>query len=122
LLSGCIDWDFEAGLVQTKFAGKPMIDKDYQYSVFILVERLPMSTTNIDPTDVSTAFVSGGVAVGEMSLDVLQSMPCNRAADAIKLDALRRHIHLGVMQAEKGEYSDRTVMQIAASVLDEEVE
>ena len=87
-----------------------------------------MPTMNINLTDEFAEFVSREIAAGEyasaseMVRDALRLMRRDRDMDAVKLDVLRRHIHLGVTQAENGEYSDRTVMQIAASVLEEDDE
>jgi hypothetical protein len=37
-----------------------------------------------------------------------------------KLESLRRKLELGIGQAERGEFSDRSVIEIAASVLAED--
>lgn len=42
--------------------------------------------------------------------------------DASKLKALRRAIDVGLMQSQRGEYSSRSVMDIAADVLREYAE
>ncbi len=87
-----------------------------------------MPTMNISLTDEFAEFVSREVAGGdyasasEMVRDALRLMRRDRELDAYKLDVLRRHIEVGVSEAENGEYSDRTVMQIAASVLEEDGE
>ena len=84
-----------------------------------------MPTMNINLTDEFAEFVSSEIAAGEyasaseMVRDALRLMRRDRDMDELKLDILRRHIQLGVTQAENGEYSDRSVMDIAASILDE---
>ena len=84
-----------------------------------------MPTMNISLTDEFAEFVAKEVAGGdyasasEMVRDALRMMRRDRELDAYKLEVLRRHLEMGVAEAEAGEYSNRTVMQIAASVLDE---
>jgi len=87
-----------------------------------------MPTMNINLTDEFAEFVSSEIAAGEyasaseMVRDALRLMRRDRDMDELKLDILRRHIQLGVTQAENGEYSDRSVMEIAASILGEDDE
>ena len=84
-----------------------------------------MPTMNINLTDEFAEFVAREIASGdyasasEMVRDALRLMRRDREMDEVKLDLLRRHIQLGVSQAQSGDFSDRTVMQIAASVLDQ---
>ncbi|WP_375449514.1 type II toxin-antitoxin system ParD family antitoxin [uncultured Devosia sp.] len=85
-----------------------------------------MPTMNINLTDEFARFVSGEIAAGEyasaseMVRDALRLMRRDRELDAYKLQMLKQHIDLGLSQGDNGDYSDRTVMQIATSILDED--
>lgn len=85
-----------------------------------------MPTMNISLTDEFAEFVSKEVAGGdyasasEMVRDALRLMRRDRELDAYKLDVLKRHLEVGLTEAATGDYSSRTVMQIAASVLAED--
>lgn len=85
-----------------------------------------MPTMNINLTDEFAQFVSSEVEAGEyasaseMVRDALRLMRRDRELDAYKLHLLRQHVELGLADARNAEYSDRTVMQIAASILDED--
>ena len=85
-----------------------------------------MPTMNISLTDEFAEFVSKEVAGGdyssasEMVRDALRLMRRDRELDAYKLDVLRRHLDVGVSEAVNGEFSSRSVMDIAASVLAED--
>jgi len=85
-----------------------------------------MPTMNISLTDEFAEFVSREVAGGdyasasEMVRDALRLMRRDRELDAYKLDILRRHLGAGLEDAENENFSDRSVLEIAASVLEED--
>lgn len=85
-----------------------------------------MPTMNINLTDEFAEFVSSEIAGGEyasaseMVRDALRLMRRDRDMEAYKLELLRQQIDVGMAQATGGDYSDRTVRQIADSVLAED--
>jgi len=85
-----------------------------------------MPTMNINLTDEFAEFVSSEIADGEyasaseMVRDALRLMRRDRDMEAYKLELLRQQIDVGMAQAASGDYSDRTVSQIADSVLAED--
>lgn len=87
-----------------------------------------MATMNINLTDEFAEFVRGELENGEyasaseMVRDALRLMRRDREFEIYKLAALRQAIGVGLDQAERGEFSDRSVADIAASVLAEDDE
>jgi len=85
-----------------------------------------MPTMNINLTDEFAEFVSSEIAGGEyasaseMVRDAQRLMRRDRDMEAYKLELLRQQIDVGMAQAASGDYSDRTVSQIADSVLAED--
>jgi antitoxin ParD1/3/4 len=83
---------------------------------------------NVNLTREMADFVSGEVASGdyasasELVCEALRSLRRDRGVERQELEILRRKLDRGVAQAERGEFSDRTVTEIAAAVLAEEDE
>ena len=87
-----------------------------------------MPTMNISLTPEMVDFVSNEMASGdyasasELVRDALRLLRRERDADEQKLEILRRKLDIGLDQAERGDFSNRSVMEIAASVLAEDDE
>jgi antitoxin ParD1/3/4 len=85
-----------------------------------------MPTMNINLTPEMVEFVAGEVATGdyasasELVRDALRMLRRDRDIEREKAGILRREIDLAVAQAERGEFSNRSVMDIALSVLRED--
>lgn len=84
-----------------------------------------MPTMNVNLTSEIAEFVSSEVASGdyatasELVRDALRLLRRERDVEAQKLEILRRKIDVGLEQAERGEFSKRSVMEIADAVLAE---
>ena len=82
-----------------------------------------MPTMNINLTPELAKFVASELAGGdyasnsEIVRDALRMMRRDRDRDAEMTARLQHEIDIGVAQAERGEFSDMTVMEIAALVL-----
>jgi antitoxin ParD1/3/4 len=59
-------------------------------------------------------------SASELVGDALWMLSRQRDIENEKLESLRRKLELGIGQAERGEFSDRSVIEIAASVLAED--
>jgi antitoxin ParD1/3/4 len=59
-------------------------------------------------------------SASELVGDALWMLSRQRDIENEKLESLRRKLELGIGQAERGEFSDRSVIKIAASVLAED--
>ena len=87
-----------------------------------------MPTMNVNLTREMTEFVASELASGdyasasELVREALRSLRRDREFENQKLEILRRKLDLGIAQAERGEFSSRSVMEIAAAVLAEEDE
>ena len=87
-----------------------------------------MPTMNISLTREMAEFVSGEMASGdyasasELVRDALRLLRRERDTDVEKLEILRRKIDIGLDQADRRDFSNRSVMEIAASVLAEDDE
>jgi antitoxin ParD1/3/4 len=88
--------------------------------------EIEMPTMNVNLTSEMAEFVSrelaGGdyVSASELVRDALRSLRRDREIEGLKIEALRRKLDIGLSQAESGEFSSRSVMEIAAAVLAEE--
>ncbi len=84
-----------------------------------------MPTMNVNLTPQMAEFVSNELATGdyasasELVRDALRILRRDRDVEAQKTEILRRKLDGGIGQAERGEFSARGVMEIAASVLAE---
>jgi len=82
-------------------------------------------TMNIDLTPEIAEFVASEIAKGdyasasELVRDALRMLRRDRDVENERIEILRRKLEVGIGQAERGEFSDRSVMEIAASVLAE---
>jgi antitoxin ParD1/3/4 len=85
-----------------------------------------MPTMNVNLTSEMYEFVARELASGdyvsasELVRDALRSLRRDREIEGLKIEALRRKLDVGLAQAERGEFSSRSVMEIAAAVLAEE--
>lgn len=85
-----------------------------------------MPTMNVSLTEEMSNFVSGEIESGnyatasELVRDALRAMKRDRETEAEKLALLRRELAAGIREADRGEFSGRTVMEIAQSVIDED--
>ncbi|HEY8137106.1 MAG TPA: type II toxin-antitoxin system ParD family antitoxin [Methylocystis sp.] len=85
-----------------------------------------MPTMNVSLTPEMAEFVAGELATGdyasasELVRDALRILRRDRDIEREKAGILRREIDLAVAQAERGEFSSRGVMDIAADVLQED--
>ena len=81
-----------------------------------------MPTMNVNLTPEMAQFVSEEVASGdyasasELVRDALRLLKRDRDKEAEKLEILRREIGLGIEQAERGEFSEDSVEDIAARI------
>jgi antitoxin ParD1/3/4 len=87
-----------------------------------------LPTMNVNLTREMTEFVASELASGdyasasELVREALRSLRRDRESENQKLEILRRKLDLSIAQAERGEFSSRSVMEIAAAVLAEEDE
>ncbi len=87
-----------------------------------------MPTMNVNLTPEMAEFVAGELATGdyasasELVRDALRMLRRDRDIEREKAGILRHDIDLAVAQAERGEFSSRGVMDIAARVLHEAME
>ena len=83
---------------------------------------------NVNLTRELTDFVSGEVASGdyasasELVCEALRSLRRDREVERRELEILKRKLDRGIAQAERAEFSTRTVTEIAAAVLAEDDE
>jgi antitoxin ParD1/3/4 len=81
-----------------------------------------MPTMNVNLTPKLAEFVNEEIASGdyasasELVRDALRLLKRDRESEVEKLEILRREIALGVEQAERGEFSDLSVSDIAARI------
>ena len=81
-----------------------------------------MPTMNVNLTPEMAQFVSEEVASGdyasasELVRDALRLLKRDRDKEAEKLEILRREIGLGIEQAERGEFSEDSVEDIASRI------
>jgi antitoxin ParD1/3/4 len=84
-----------------------------------------MGKINVNLTDEMAAFVEGEVAKGGYSSasdvvrEALDMLRREKETETAKMEILRREIDAGFIQAERHEFSERGVMDIAADVLRE---
>lgn len=84
-----------------------------------------MPAMTIDVTPEMADFIAGELEKGdyasasEVVRDALRILRRDREIENEKAAILRRAVELGLKQAEYGEFSSRTVMEIAESVLQE---
>ena len=84
-----------------------------------------MRTMNVKLTDELAEFISSELATGdyasasELMRDALRHLRRDHDNEAQKIEILRRKLDASIAQAERGEFSTRSVMEIAASVLAE---
>ena len=77
-----------------------------------------MPTLNVSPTPEFAEFIEDAVSTGsyvsasEVVRDALRLMRQEQESAAAKLALLRRAVEEGLAQAERGEFSDRTVSDI----------
>ena len=80
---------------------------------------------NVNLTPEMAEFVAGEIAEGlyasgsELVRDAPRSLRRDNAIEREKIELPRRKLAIGVARAERGEFSSRDVMEIAASVLAE---
>jgi len=78
---------------------------------------------NVNLTPEIAEFVSEEIASGdyasasELVRDALRLLKRDREMEKEKLEILRREINLGIEQAARGEFSDRSIDEIVADVL-----
>lgn len=83
-----------------------------------------MPTMNVSLTTDMADYVSEELASGEYSSasevvrDALRSLRRDREIEREKLAILRSAVEVGMAQAERGEFGERTVSEIARGVLD----
>ena len=84
-----------------------------------------MPTMNVNLTPEMAEFVQSELSTGdyasasELVRDALRTLRRDRELESQKLELLRQRIDIGLAQAEAGEFSSRSVDEIAASVLAE---
>jgi antitoxin ParD1/3/4 len=82
-----------------------------------------MTTINVNLTDEMAAFVERELASGdyasasELVREGLRLLRREHEMEALKLEVLRREIDVGLAQAERGEFSERSAREIAGDVL-----
>ena len=87
-----------------------------------------MPSMNVNLTSELAEFVSSELASGdyasasELVRDALRVLRRDREVAAEKNEILRRKLDVGIGQAERGEYSTRSVMEIAESIISEDDE
>jgi antitoxin ParD1/3/4 len=80
---------------------------------------------NVSLTEEMAEFVESELATGdyasasEVVRDALRMLRREKEIERIKTEILRREIDVGLAQAERGEFSDRSVADIARDVLRE---
>ncbi len=85
-----------------------------------------MPTMNVNLTPEMAQFVSEEIASGdyasasELVRDALRLLKRDRDMEKEKLEILRREINLGIEQAQRGEFSERSIEDIVADVLRDE--
>jgi antitoxin ParD1/3/4 len=85
-----------------------------------------MPNLNLELTSEMSAFVEREVSSGdyasasEVVQDALRTLRREQEADVLKLEILRRKLAGSIAAAERGEFSNRDVMDIAAAVLAED--
>ena len=85
-----------------------------------------MPTMNVNLTPEMAEYVAAEIATGdyvsssELVRDALRLLRFERDVEREKLAVLRHEIGMAVAQAERGEFSTKTVMEIAAEVLAED--
>ena len=85
-----------------------------------------MPTMNVSLTPEMAEFVARELSSGdyasasELVRDALRILRRDRDVEAQKIEILRRKLDVGLGQAERQEFSDRSVTEIAASVLAED--
>lgn len=85
-----------------------------------------MPTMNVSLTEQMTKFVESAVAGGdyvsasEVVRDALRLLKHERELEAEELRILREEVERGLEQADRGEFSDRTIDEIAEEVLRKE--
>lgn len=85
-----------------------------------------MPTMNVSLTEQMTKFVESAVAGGdyvsasEVVRDALRLLKHERELEAEELRTLREEVERGLEQADRGEFSDRTIDEIAEEVLRKE--
>ncbi|PTM98748.1 type II toxin-antitoxin system ParD family antitoxin [Mycoplana dimorpha] len=81
-----------------------------------------MPTLNVSLTPEFADFIEEAVASGsyvsasEVVRDALRLMRDERESEAVKLAVLRNAVELGLAQSDRGEFSQRSVSEIFASV------
>lgn len=84
-----------------------------------------LPTMNVNLTPEMAEFVSEELASGdyasasELVRDALRALRRDRDAEHLKIEILRRRLDAGIRQAERGEFSTRSVEEIAGAVLAE---
>ena len=84
-----------------------------------------MPTMNVNLTPEMAEFVSTELASGdyasasELVRDALRSLRRDRDLESQKIELLRYQLDIGIEQAQHGEFSERSVEDIAAGVLRE---
>ena len=87
-----------------------------------------MPTMNVNLTPEMAEFVAQELAGGdyasasELVRDALRLLRRDRDLEAAKAEILKRQVELAIVQAERGDFSDRSITQIAESVLREETD
>lgn len=87
-----------------------------------------MPTMNVNLTPEMAEFVSDELDSGdyasasELVRDALRALRRDRDIEREKIEILRRKLDIGIEQAERREFSTRSVEEIAASVLSEDNE
>jgi antitoxin ParD1/3/4 len=82
-----------------------------------------MTTINVDLTDEMAAFVERELKRGdyasasEIVREGLRLLRREQEMEALKLEVLRRELDVGLAQAERGEFSERSARQIAEEVI-----
>ena len=87
-----------------------------------------MPTMNVNLTPEMAEFVSDELGSGdyasasELVRDALRALRRDRDIEREKIEILRRKLDIGIQQAERREFSTRSVDEIAAGVLSEDNE
>ena len=86
-----------------------------------------MPTMNVSLTREMVDYVESEVRSGdyvsasEVVRDALRAMKDERASDELKLQILRAEIQKGIDEADRGEFSYKTIDEIVADALSEDV-
>jgi len=84
-----------------------------------------MPTMNVNLTEEMASYGAEEIASGdyatasEVVRDALRLMKRDRQSEAEKLELLKRELATGLRQVERGEFSERGVMEIARGVIEE---